>query len=103
MARIAFVSREVYPLKAGGIGQFVTAAATLLAEEHDVLILTTEMCEEECRRLRDDGDERLPPVRIEFVPEPTWPELQSHFALVHAYSGHAYARLRELYPRAGPR
>ncbi len=103
MARIAFVSREVHPLRPGGIGQFVTAAATLLADELDVLILTTAMCEEDYRRLRDAGDERLPPVPIEFVPEPTWPELQSHFSLMHAYSARAYARLRELYPEAGRR
>ncbi len=73
MARIAFVSREVYPLRPGGIGQFVTAAATLLADELDVLILTTAMCEDDYRSLRDAGDERLPPVPIEFVAEPTWP------------------------------
>ena len=102
MARIAFVSREVHPLRPGGIGQFVTAAATLLADELDVLILTTAMCEEDYHRLRDTGDERLPPVPIEFVAEPTWPELQSHFSLMHAYSARAYARLRELYPDGGP-
>jgi hypothetical protein len=28
--RIAFVSRELYPLGGGGIGQFVTSAARLL-------------------------------------------------------------------------
>lgn len=102
MARIAFVSREVYPLRPGGIGQFVTAAATLLADELDVLILTTAMCEEDYRELRRAGDKRLPPVPIEFVPEPTWPELESHFSLMHAYSARVYTRLRELYPDGGP-
>ena len=102
MARIALVSREVYPLKPGGLGQCVTAAATLLADELDVRILTTAMSKDDYHRLREAGDERLPPVPIDFVPEPTWPELQSHFAKMHAYSAHVYARLRELYPDGGP-
>jgi len=58
--RIALVSREVYPLGGGGIGQFVTTAARLLSRIAEVTILTTSVFEEAYGRLRAAGDPGLP-------------------------------------------
>ena len=102
--RVALVSREVYPLGGGGIGQFVTAAARLLSRIAEVTIVTTSACEVEYERLRAAGDERLPGdnVRISFVPEPTLDESGPWTHMLHCYAGRVFERLRELYPDGGP-
>ena len=102
--RIAFVSKELYPLGGGGIGQFVNAVAGVLGQTSEVLILTSSMNEPEYRRLRLEGDERLPDpdVRVEFVPEPLHEETAGYFSDTHCYSARVYQRLRELYGARGP-
>lgn len=102
--RVALASREVYPLGGGGIGQFVTAAATLLSGIAEVTILTTSVFQEEYERLRAAGDSRLPPeyVRIVFVPEPTVQEAAAWTHVMHCYGARVLECLRELYPDRGP-
>ena len=101
--RIALVSREVYPFGGGGIGQFVSAAAGLLSRIGEVTILTTSLFEEQYRRLREAGDERLPEgVRFVFVPEPSLEEAEAWYHVMHCYSARVYERLREVYPDGGP-
>ncbi len=59
--RIALVSAELYPLGGGGIGQFASAAARLLAEAAEVTVLTSSVHRPEYERLRAARDPRLPP------------------------------------------
>ncbi|MDQ2759275.1 MAG: glycosyltransferase, partial [Actinomycetota bacterium] len=102
--RIAFASREVYPLGGGGIAQFVSAAARLLSSVAEVTILTTSLFEEAYERLCAQRDPRLPGkgVRIAFVPEPTAEEAGAWTHVMHCYGARVYERLRELYPDGGP-
>jgi len=102
--RVAFASREVYPLGGGGIGQFVAAAARLLSGIAEVTILTTSLFQKTYERLRVAGDPRLPGpgVRIEFVPEPTIEEAAAWTHVMHCYGARVLERLRELYPDGGP-
>ncbi|MGI8557049.1 MAG: glycosyltransferase [Solirubrobacteraceae bacterium] len=102
--RVAFASRELYPLGGGGIGQFVTAAAKLLSGIAEVTILTTSLFEETYESLRAAGDPRLPGdgVRIVFVPEPTLEEAAAWTHVMHCYGARVLERLRELYPDGGP-
>lgn len=102
--RVALVSRELYPLGGGGIGQFVSAAAELLSGTAEVTILTTSLFEQSYERLRADGDPRLPrgSVRVEFVPEPTDEEALGWYHVMHCYGARVYDRLKELYPAGGP-
>jgi glycosyltransferase involved in cell wall biosynthesis len=102
--RIALVSRELFPLGGGGIGQFVNAAARLLAGVAEVAIVTNAAYEPEYRRLREQADPRLPPpeVRIAFVSDPTADEVGSFFSFTHRYSARVHERLVELYPDGGP-
>jgi len=83
--RVALVSREVYPLGGGGIGQFVTAAARLLSRIAEVTILTTSVFEKTYERLRAARDPGLPgdDVRIVFVPEPTVEEAGAWYHFMH--------------------
>jgi glycosyltransferase involved in cell wall biosynthesis/GT2 family glycosyltransferase len=102
--RVAFVSREVYPLGGGGIGQFVTAAARLLSRIAEVTILTTSVFEETYERLRAARDPRLPGngVRVVFVPEPTVEETAGWYHITHCYGVRVLERLKECYPDGGP-
>ena len=102
--RVALASREIYPLAPGGIGQFVTAAARLLATVADVTILTMSRYKESYEQLRSQGDPRLPGgnVRVAFVPEPTDEEASTWSHVMHCYSARLYERLREVYPDGGP-
>ena len=100
--RIALVSRELYPFGGGGIGQFVAAAARLLAQVADVTVLTTSLFEPAFERLRANRDPRLPPkgVRIAFVPEPSVEEASGWYHVMQCYGDRVLRRLRELYPEA---
>ena len=102
--RIVLVSRELYPLSGGGIGQFVTSAAGVLTGAAEVTVLTSSSLEASFRELRAAGDARLPPgsVRVEFVPEPSFDELGGWTHLMHAYSANVYERLGELFGERGP-
>ncbi len=102
--RVVFVSREVYPLGGGGIGQFVSAAAQLLSRIAEVTVLTTSVFEERYERLRAEGDERLPgaEVRVAFVPEPTVEEASGWYHVMHLYGHRILTRLKELFPAGGP-
>ena len=103
--RIALVSRdEVYPLHGGGIGQFVTTAATLLSRVAEVTIFATSLLQERYERFRAVGDERLPgeDVRVVFVPEPSVQEAGGWYHLMHCYSARVLECLREVYGDRGP-
>jgi glycogen(starch) synthase len=102
--RIALVSRELYPLRAGGIGQYVSALATVLSSIAEVTVLTLAPFEPEYERLRAAGDPRLPPssVRAAFVAEPSKEEASGYYHVMHCYSARTYERLQELYPDGGP-
>lgn len=102
-ARIALVSREVYPLAGAGIANYVAAAAGLLAELAEVTIITTSTLEERFRELRARRDPRLPPARFEFVPEPE-PNVVplGYHGVVHLWSARAFEALCGLYPDGGP-
>ncbi len=102
--RAVFVSREVYPLGGGGIGQFVSAAAQLLSRIAEVTVLTTSVFEQRYEQLRAQGDERLPgtDVRFAFVPEPTVEEAASWYHVMHLYGHRILTRLQELFPTGGP-
>jgi glycosyltransferase involved in cell wall biosynthesis len=102
--RVALVSRELYPLGGGGIGQFVAAAARLLSRIAEVTILTTSVFEEPYERLRAERDPRLPgnDVRVAFVPEPTVEETAGWYHVMHCYGARVLERLKECYPDGGP-
>ncbi len=102
--RVVLVSREVYPLGGGGIGQFVTAAARLLSQIAEVTVLTTSIFEETYEQLRAAGDQRLPGpgVRMEFVAEPTVEEASGWYHVMHSYGHRVLERLKELFPTGGP-
>jgi len=102
--RVVFVSREVYPLGGGGIGQFVSAAAELLSRIAEVTVLTTSVFEERYQQLRARGDDRLPGagVRFAFVREPAVEEAAGWYHLMQLYGHRILARLRELFPTGGP-
>lgn len=102
--RVALVSRELYPFGGGGIGQFVSAAARLLAQVAEVTVLTTSLFEPAYRELRADGDPRLPPepVRVEFVPEPSPDEWAPWSHIMHCYGARILDALKRIYPEGGP-
>lgn len=102
--RVALVSRELYPLGGGGIGQFVASAARLLSTVAEVTILTTSLFRDTYERLRSEHDPRLPggDVRVEFVPEPSVEEAQAWSHVMHCYGARVYDHVRELYPDGGP-
>ena len=102
--RVAIVSREVYPLAPGGIGQFVTAAAQLLSRVAEVTILTRSLHRETYERLKADRDTRLPgrEVRLEFVPDPSDEEAHAWYHVMHCYSARVFERLKQIYPEGGP-
>src|SRR4051794_11855731 len=98
--RISLVSAELFPLSGGGIGQFASGAARLLANVAEVTVLTSSVNEAEYERLLAMRDPRLPPpgVRVAFVEEAGPEQPDGHFSPAHLYSHRALARLRELYP-----
>ncbi len=102
--RIALVSRELYPLRAGGIGVYVSALAKVLSTIAEVTVVTLGPLQPEYERLRAAGDPRLPPssVRVAFVPEPSKDEASGYYHVMHCYSARTYERLQELYPDGGP-
>jgi len=102
--RVALVSRELYPLRPGGIGQFVSAAASALGEVGEVTVVTSSNNETLYNQLVAARDRRLPPkrVRIAFVPEPSEAEAGGWTCLMHCYSARVYERLKQLYPGGGP-
>jgi glycogen synthase len=102
--RVALVSRELYPLGGGGIGQFVAAAARLLSRIAEVTIFTTSLFEETYERLRAERDPRLlgERVRIVFVSEPTIEEAAAWYHVMHCYGARVLAALKECYPDGGP-
>src|SRR3954471_19073420 len=101
--RIAFVSREVYPLFGAGLGTYVTWAARALAEVAEVTIFTSSLREADYRRMRDAGDPRLPRgVRFEFVDEPDPRRVGAYFGVFHVWSANAFEALARAYPDGGP-
>ena len=102
--RVALVSRELYPLGGGGIGQCVAAAARVLSQVAEVTILTSSALAPAYERLRAERDRRLPPkeVRVAFVPEPGVHEMGGWYDVMQHYGARVLERLRELYPDGGP-
>jgi glycogen synthase len=102
-ARIALVSREVYPFGGGGIGNYVNAAATVLSELAEVTVITTAAHESRYQELQEAGDPRIPEgVRYEFVPEPQYWEVGTFFSFNHLWSARAFEALCRLYGESGP-
>jgi glycogen synthase len=102
-AKICLVSREVYPLTGGGIGSYVTALAGLLRELGEVHVITSDLYEEEARRLLRAGDPRLPgDLRWTFVPEPRMEETGDWFGFHHCWSARVLEALEEEYGSEGP-
>ena len=97
--RVALVSRELYPLGGGGIGQFVAAAARLLSRIAEVTVFTTSLFEESYERLRADGDPRLlgEEVRVVFVREPSVEEADAWYHVMHCYGARVLAAMKECY------
>ena len=106
--RLALVSRELSPLRGGGIGQFVANAARILSQVAEVTVITAAglggVYEREFQRLRAAGDQRLPPagVRVVFVPEPSVEEAEGFYHLMHCYSARVWEVLQEVYADAPP-
>jgi glycosyltransferase involved in cell wall biosynthesis len=102
--RVALVSREVYPLAGGGIGEFVASAARLLSTIAEVTIITTSLYQDAYERLLAERDPRLPRegVRVAFVQEPSAEELGGWYDVMQCYGARVLERLRELYPDGGP-
>ncbi len=102
--RVALVSREVYPLAGGGIGEFIAAAARSLTKIAEVTVITGSRHREAYERLVADGDPGLPPaeVRVAFAEEPLSHEIGGWYDETHCYSARVLECLRELYPDGGP-
>jgi glycogen(starch) synthase len=101
--RIALASREVFPLRGGGIGLYVTATARLLSRIAEVSVFTTSAVRPLYEELAAAGDPRLPEgVRFVFVPEPSEEEAAGWLHVVHCYSARLYEALRESYADAPP-
>lgn len=100
---VAFVSREVYPLGGGGIGNYVAGQARLLSQEMDVAILTSDRHAATYRRLEAEGDPRLPPadVRVVFVPDSV-DDHAGYYNGIHAWSDAAHRALIHAFPDGGP-
>jgi glycogen synthase len=102
-ARIALVSRELYPFGGGGIGEYVAACAALLSEIGDVTVFTSSSHEQRYRDLHAERDPRIDDrIEVVFVPEPSPEEVGGYFSLLHAYSARVLEALRERYRRDGP-
>ncbi|MCW3029472.1 MAG: glycosyl transferase group 1, partial [Solirubrobacterales bacterium] len=103
-ARIALVSRELYPFGGGGIGEYISACARLLAQVADVTVFTSSLHEDAYRRLRALADPRLLPddVEIVFVPEAHSDEIGGYFSVLHLYSARVLESLRAHCRRHGP-
>ncbi len=102
--RVALVSREIYPLAGGGIGEFVACAARLLSRIAEVTILIPSRYRASYERLLAARDPRLPPqgVCVGFVAEPSDAELGGWYDVTQCYGARVLECLRELYPEQGP-
>lgn len=101
--RVAFVSRELYPLAGGGIGVQVAGACAALAEDAEVTVVTSSELEPAYRRLQAAGGPTpLDGVRVAFVQEPRPEDVGTYYGMPHLYSARVWDRLRELYPDGGP-
>lgn len=101
MMRVALVSREFAPFGGGGIGEYVSACAHVLADVADVTIFTTSAHAASSRS--GDGDVSLPPnVDVVFVPETGDRDRGGFLTAMHAYSAHILDTLREHYGSQGP-
>jgi glycosyltransferase involved in cell wall biosynthesis len=99
---VALVSREVAPFGGGGIGRYVSALATLLADEFEVTIFTTSRhrpAHDEARRERPAS---LPPAKLVFVREPRPWDARASFSRLHAWSSRVHEALLSEYGGRGP-
>ena len=66
-------------------------------------IVTTDLHRERYDELAAAGDPRLPSgIRVEFVPEPVYPDDLYWYGALHLWSARAYEALKRLYPGGGP-
>jgi glycogen synthase len=101
--RIAFVSRELYPFRSAGLGNYVLFTAAALADVAEVTVLTSDAHEAAYRELVAAGDPRIPAgVRIEFVPEARGTEADYWYHERHLWSARAYEAVLRVYPDGGP-
>ena len=87
--RIALVCRELYPLGGGGIGQFVSAAARLLAEAAEVTVLTSSVHRPDVRAAAGRATTRacrLPGCGWSSSRSQLEKETGSYFSVMHLYS-----------------
>ena len=100
----ALVSRELAPFSGGGIAPLAAHCARLLADRHQVTVITSSDHAAEYERLRRAGDPRLPPegVTVGFVEEPQPGRIGTYFSHMHLWSARAYELLRSLHPERGP-
>lgn len=102
--RVALVSREVFPLGGGGIGEYIAACARLLSTWSEVTIFTTSSHRDRYEQLCNTLD--VPPlpetVQIVFVPEAHPSEQGEFFSTSHLYSARVFDALRDHYGALGP-
>ncbi len=102
MPAVALVSRELSPFGGGGIGRYVSALASLLAERCEVTIFTTSRHRRAHRTLQRRRSDSLPQARIVFVREPRSWDARSSYSLLHAWSAAVHQALGEAYGSRGP-
>jgi glycogen synthase len=101
--RVALVARELYPFVGGGIAPIVAAAARELSAIAEVTLVTSAAHREPYERLRDAGDQRVPPpqIRMAFVDEPG-EDYGGYLSYMHSWSARVDRALRAAYPGRGP-
>ena len=100
MARIALVSREIWPFhEGGGLGRSIHALARSLAPVAEV---TTLLPDTYRGAIPDDHPGLVEGASYSFVPEPGGVEIDRFGSLHHAWSASVCEALRHLYPDSGP-
>jgi glycogen synthase len=102
--KVALVSRELYPFRGAGIGEYINACARLLGRDADVTVFTTSTHKESYYRLRAAGDPRVLPdhINVVFVQEVEGAERGHYYTDLHLYSARVLDALRDYYGRRGP-
>lgn len=91
--RIAFVSREVHPFRAGGIAPVVTALARELAPVADVTVVTSATHRRRCDALGGPQAIAGPGVELVFVEEPAPDAERGYSSHAHDWSSRLYEAL----------
>lgn len=101
--RFCIVTRELAPFGGGGIGVYAAALAALLAEHHEVTVVTTAAHRHRFEALVAGPGSTFPAgVALHFVREPAPAELATYVDFHHAWSGAVLEALEDLYGARGP-